>query len=369
MNPEHSYSLEPEESRTRERVSATAVALGIVMVAVLVGAVFATRALQLAERAHVSSNGGAGAAADTIEIVRIAVWGIAAASLVAMGLAIRSERREARRVAARTAELQQMSDTLLRANRAKNEFLANVSHELRTPLNAIVGFTELLRDGVYGELSPRQALPVQRIEASSTQLRELVERILDLARISSGRLEVHREPIDLRPFLIDLVTEVEGLARERGLSLSLTISATLPRVHTDPTHLRHIVLNLLSNAVKFTPAGTITVRTRLLGATNGGEPGLGKPPRAGVPWVAVQIADTGIGIAARDRERIFAEFERAPVDTRMAAPQRGTGLGLAISRRLAMLLGGDISLESEVGAGSCFTLWVPLEERTGPVSA
>lgn len=364
MNPDRQTVQEPASPRPRDRTSPTTVALAIVMAAVLVGAVLATRALNIAERAHLAALGGTSAAAQGIEIVRIAVWAIAAASVVAMALAIRSERRERKRVGARTAELQQVSDSLLRANRAKNEFLANVSHELRTPLNAIVGFTELLRDGVYGELSPRQALPVQRIEASANQLRDLVERILDLARISSGRLEVHREPIDLRPFLIELATEVEPLAKERGLALSLTLGATLPRVHTDPTHLRHIVLNLLGNAVKFTPAGTVTVRTRVTGASGGGEPSLGKPPRAGSGWIAIQVADTGIGIAPRDRERIFAEFERAPTDPRAGASQRGTGLGLAISRRLAVLLGGEITLDSELGAGSCFTLWLPLEERT-----
>ena len=364
MNPERLSASEPDGSRPRGRTSPTAIALFVVMVAVVVGTFLATRALNLAERAHVATAGsGVSAAAEGIEVIRVAIWAIAAVSLLAMALAIRSERRESRRVAARTAELQQVSDSLLLANRAKNEFLANVSHELRTPLNAIVGFTELLRDGVYGELSPRQALPVQRIEASANQLRDLVERILDLARISSGRLEVHREPIDLRPFLIELATEVESLAKERGLAFSLSVGSAMPRLHTDPTHLRHIMLNLLSNAVKFTPAGTVTVRTRLLGAASGGEAGLGKPPRTGAPWIAVQVSDTGIGIAAKDRERIFAEFERAPTDPRAAASQRGTGLGLAISRRLAILLGGDISLESEVGAGSCFTLWLPLEER------
>lgn len=367
MKPEHPVTAEHESHRVRDRVSPTTVALVVVMVAVLVGAALATRALDLAERAHIAA--AAVGAAQGMALVKVAVWAIAAASLVAMGLAIRSERREARRAAARHAELQQMSDTLLRANRAKNEFLANVSHELRTPLNAIVGFTELLRDGVYGELTPRQALPLQRIDASSTQLRELVERILDLARISSGRLEVHKEPIDLRPFLIDLATEVEGLAHERGLSLSLTLGATLPRIYTDPTHLRHIVLNLLGNAVKFTPAGTVTVRTRLVAAEGAVEQGLGASPRAGTPWMIVQVADTGIGIAARDRERIFAEFERAPVDTRATSTVRGTGLGLAISKRLAELLGGDITLESEVGAGSCFTLWLPLEERSATTTA
>lgn len=348
-----------------DRSSRMTVTLAAIMLFVLAGAIVATRALVLAEHAHAGLPGGHSASGG-VATVRAAIWVIAAASLIAMALAIRSERREARRVAARTMELEQMSDTLLRANRAKNDFLASVSHELRTPLNAIVGFAELLRDGVYGELTPRQALPVQRIEASANQLRELVERILDLARISTGRLEVHREPIDLRPFLIDLATEVEPLAQERGLALSLTLGASIPRVHTDPTHLRHVLLNLLGNAVKYTPAGAITLRTRLVESGDAREAGLKKVTRPGVVWVAVQVADTGVGIAEKDRDRIFEEFERAPTDPRGGNPtQRGTGLGLAISRKLALLVGGDITLESTPGKGSCFTLWLPVDDRPG----
>jgi signal transduction histidine kinase len=294
-----------------------------------------------------------------------AIWLMVAGGVTSVLLALRSQRREARRIAERTSELEQMSETLLRANRAKNEFLANVSHELRTPLNAIVGFTELLREGVYGELTPRQALPVQRIEASANHLRHLVDQILDLARIAAGRLEVHREPIDLRPFLIDVATELEPLAQERGLALSLKLGSSIPRVHTDPTHLRHIIMNLLGNALKFTQAGSVTVRTRYVDDPSREPSG---PPRKTGLWVAIQVADTGIGIALKDRERIFEEFERAPADPKGGEVQRGTGLGLAISRRLARLLGGDIALQSEAGSGSTFTLWLPLDDRVPPTA-
>src|SRR3712207_2843168 len=123
------------------------------------------------------------------------------------------------------------------ASRIKSEFLANVSHELRTPLNAIVGFVEMLRDGVYGELGPRQAQPVERIAASATHLRHLVDQVLDIAKIAAGRLEVHPEPIVLRPFVLNIVSELESLISEKGLTLSITVGATLPRGRTDPTHL------------------------------------------------------------------------------------------------------------------------------------
>ena len=154
-----------------------------------------------------------------------------------------------------------------RANTAKSEFLANISHELRTPLNAIVGFVELLKDGVYGELSPRQVPPVDRIAASATHLRHLVDQVLDIAKIAAGRLEVHAETIVLRPFVLNVASELESLVNERGLSFSIAIGTSLPRVRTDPAHLRQILINLIGNAVKFTPSGGIAVRARLVGST------------------------------------------------------------------------------------------------------
>src|SRR5204862_6162498 len=153
-----------------------------------------------------------------------------------------------------------------RANTARTEFLANISHELRTPLNAIVGFVELLKDGVYGDLSPRQVPPVDRIAASATHLRHLVDQVLDIAKIAAGRLEVHPETIALRPFVLNVASELESLVNERGLSFSIAVGATLPRLRTEPTHLRQILVNLIGNAVKYTPSGGISVRARLVGA-------------------------------------------------------------------------------------------------------
>src|SRR6478735_12711385 len=152
-------------------------------------------------------------------------------------------------------------DRFSRVNRMKNEFLANVSHELRTPLNAIVGFVDLLREGVYGELAPRQVKPVERIEASANHLRHLVDQILDLAKIAAGRLDVHTEVLDVRPFVLDVASEMESIVNEKRLTLSLAMGAALPKIRTDPTHLRQILVNLIGNAVKYTDRGTIVVRT------------------------------------------------------------------------------------------------------------
>lgn len=302
--------------------------------------------------------------------VRIALWIVGVGAVVGLGIGLLLERREAARIADRSSELEHLSTELLRANRAKSEFLANVSHELRTPLNAIVGFVDLLRDGVYGALNARQVGPVERIEASANHLRHLVDQVLDLAKMAAGRLEVHTEPVELRPFVFDVASEVEPLITEKGLHFSLTVGATLPRVRTDPTHLRQILINLLGNAVKFTNSGGISIRGKLVGTeTRSGLPSvlnaatslLMRSPRPDGLWIALQVVDSGIGIGEKDRERIFDEFEQVNAGPRGDSMRRGTGLGLSISRRLARLIGGDITVESELGRGSVFTIWLPVD--------
>ena len=295
---------------------------------------------------------------------RIAVWSVGLAALWALVLTLLREREQTRRVAERSQELERLSTELLHANRAKSEFLANVSHELRTPLNAIVGFVDLLRDGVYGDLAPRQTSPVERIAASATHLRHLVDQVLDLAKITAGRLEVQTDVVDLRAFVLAVASEMESLVTERGLTLSLGVGATLPRLRTDPTHLRQILVNLIGNAIKYTPQGTVAVRASIV--DNHGEGQEREQTRTPMArreglWVGIQIMDTGIGIAEADKERIFDEFEQVGAGPRGDSMQRGTGLGLSISRRLARLLGGEIAVESKVGRGSTFTLWLPVD--------
>ena len=280
-------------------------------------------------------------------------------ALVALGLAFVVQRRIARHAAERALELEHLSAELIHANRAKSEFLASVSHELRTPLNAIVGFAELLREGAYGALNARQSGPVGRIESSAAHLCRLVDQILDVARIAAGRMELAIEPVDLRSLVINIATEMESLINERGINLSVAVGATLAPVQTDPSHLRQIVTNLIGNALKFTaPHGSITIRARHVDNDHGA----GKAPeltRRG-EWIVLQVADTGIGILPADHERIFDEFERINPGARSESLQHGTGLGLSISRRLARLVGGDITVESEVDRGSVFSVWLPL---------
>jgi signal transduction histidine kinase len=314
----------------------------------------------------------------TSRSLRWGLWTLGVLGVLFLALGLLREQQRAIQVADRSVELERLYSDVKRANQAKSEFLANVSHELRTPLNAIVGFVELLRDGFYGDLSPRQVPPVDRIAASATHLRHLVDQVLDIAKIAAGRLEVHAETIVLRPFVLNVASELESLVSEKGLAFSITVGASLPRVRTDPTHLRQILINLIGNAVKYTPTGTVSVRARLIGAPPGpgttpapprltpaggeemgGRALQARAPRSGT-WVALQVVDSGVGIAAADLERIFDEFEQVNAGPRGDSMQRGTGLGLAISRRLARLLGGEISVESEIGRGSTFTVWLPV---------
>jgi signal transduction histidine kinase len=327
-------------------------------------------------------NGGAWGVVATHAItsrsLRWGLWTFGVLGILFLALGLLREQRRALQVADRSLELERLYSDVKRANQAKSEFLANVSHELRTPLNAIVGFVELLRDGFYGDLSPRQVPPVDRIAASATHLRHLVDQVLDIAKIAAGRLEVHPETIVLRPFVLNVASELESLVAEKGLAFSISVGASLPRVRTDPTHLRQILINLIGNAVKYTHTGTLSIRARLLGAprttnvrttparssASGSDEAamaalLARAPRSGT-WVALQVVDSGVGIAASDLERIFDEFEQVNAGPRGDSMQRGTGLGLAISRRLARLLGGEIGVESELGRGSTFTVWLPV---------
>lgn len=297
------------------------------------------------------------------------VWLLMLAGAVIFALILRHERRQARRLSERSRELEHLSSELIRVNRMKSEFLANVSHELRTPLNAIVGFADLLSEGIYGELTTRQMKPIERIEASATHLRQLVDQILDLAKMAAGRIELQSDAIDLSAFILDVVSEVESLMSEKNLAASIAVSSAVPRIYTDPNHLRQILVNLIGNAVKYTARGGVTVRARLatdseLSHLPGMVAFLGTK-KAGTAWVAIQVIDTGYGIASTDQARIFEEFEQVNPGSRGDSSARGTGLGLAISRRLSHLLGGEITVRSEIDKGSTFTLWLPSDSSLG----
>jgi signal transduction histidine kinase len=255
-----------------------------------------------------------------------------------------------------TAELQDQNGQLVwqrqeleRAYRHKSEFLASMSHELRTPINALLGYTALLRERIYGDLTARQDEALQRMQSSSGHLLELVNDILDLARIEAGRMPVHLEAVLLGPLVESVVDSVEPLAAAKGLELRVEVPADLPALITDRTRVKQIVLNLLSNAVKFTREGGVSLTARPLASGEG---------------VEVEVADTGIGIEPAALAGIFDDFRQ--VDQSSTREFGGTGLGLSIVRKLLGLLGGSIRVESVPSEGSTFTVTLPFRSLEVP---
>jgi signal transduction histidine kinase len=231
---------------------------------------------------------------------------------------------------------------LERAISERSRFFASLSHELRTPINAVIGYNHLLREKIFGPLNERQEEAVDKANRSAQHLLELVDDILDISKIEAGKLEIYPEEVDLAALLEDTATSLQLQARKKDIELAVDTPGVV-RVTTDPARVRQIVLNLLSNAVKFTDQGRVDLRL--------------EPDHD--DRVTVRVRDTGPGIRADDRERIFEEFEQGSTGGSTA----GTGLGLAISRRLAELLGGDLTVDSELGVGSTFILTLP---RTHP---
>jgi signal transduction histidine kinase len=235
--------------------------------------------------------------------------------------------------------------------RAKERFFAYMSHELRTPVHAVLGYSTLLSEGAGGALPPSAAEMVGRIARSAQHLRALVDDLLDLGRLDAGKVQLTMEDVPLATLLRETLAALEPQARAKGLALAVEVApgaTDVLRVRTDVMRVRQIVLNLASNAVKFTERGGVTVTLE----------------RSGTDAVAVHVADTGVGIAGEDLERVFDEFVQVG---RARTAHGGTGLGLAISRRLARLLGGDLAVRSAPARGSCFTLTLPA--TAGPSSA
>ncbi|HEX6861956.1 MAG TPA: ATP-binding protein [Thermoanaerobaculia bacterium] len=252
-----------------------------------------------------------------------------------------------------TAELAEQNELLRRqafqleqASAAKSQFLANVSHELRTPLNAIIGYTHLLLEGVSGELNRPQSEKLGRLESNARHLLSIINDLLDLARIESGKMPVQLERVVLQELIDEVMTEVEPLIDGTKLSVTRHISPEVPEIHTDRQKVKQIVLNLLSNALKFTPLGSVSIRLDY------------EPEKE---WISISVADTGIGISEDNQKTIFEAFQQA--DSSYARRQGGTGLGLTICRRLASILDGQIILVSKLGEGSTFTLVLPRESR------
>jgi len=228
------------------------------------------------------------------------------------------------------------------ASKHKSEFLANMSHELRTPLNAIVGFSQVLKQKLFGEVNDKQEEYLDDILSSADHLLALINDILDLSKVEAGQVELERALFSLREALERGVVMVRERALKNGVQLDLELDPAVDLVEGDERRIRQIVFNLLSNAVKFTPSGG---RVDVSATRVNGE-------------VLVAVSDTGPGIAPADQGRIFEEFQQAKAGN--GERPEGTGLGLALSRSLVELHGGRIWVESELGRGSTFTFTIPV---------
>lgn len=251
------------------------------------------------------------------------------------------ERRRSEHEAQKASESLYRAEEALRESEAKSAFLATMSHELRTPLNSVLGFAQLLASGEFGSLNERQGRYVDNIRVSGRHLLDLVNDVLDVVEVQGGNMHVRLEPVDLREAITDALTRLRSKAEAKGIRIELERSPALS-ARADRDRLAQVLSNLLANAIKFTgPGGQVTV-------TLASEDGR----------VSVTVIDTGIGIPPEDQSRIFDDFVQ--VESGRTRREEGTGLGLALTRHLVNLMGGGISLVSQPGMGSAFTVSLPL---------
>src|SRR5215813_743061 len=245
-------------------------------------------------------------------------------------------------------EIQDKNRQLQLASEHKSQFLASMSHELRTPLNAIIGLTEMMATNATRFGTEKALEPLRRVNAAGTHLLSLINEILDLSKIEAGKLELNPEPVDLARLIDEVIGSAGQLAEQNKNRLVMDIQENLGALTVDPMRLRQILLNLLSNACKFTKAGEVKLAARKV--SNGSH------------FVEFAVSDTGIGMTAEQQAKLFEEFSQANAAT--AQLFGGTGLGLAITRKLARMMGGDVTVASEIGKGSVFTVRLPAGANT-----
>mgnify|MGYP003333122088 FL=1 len=238
-------------------------------------------------------------------------------------------------------EIQEKSRQLEVASQHKSQFLANMSHELRTPLNAILGYTEMMVDGLYGDLPEKAQTTLERVQSNGKHLLGLINDVLDLSKIEAGQLVLAAEDYSVADMVSTVMAATESLAKTKNLALEANVAAGLPRGVADSRRLAQVLLNLVGNAIKFTDEGKVEIRA--VRADDNFE---------------ISVVDTGPGIAPADQAKIFEEFQQ--VDNTSTRKKGGTGLGLSISRKIVELHGGRITVESEVGKGSTFKVTLPI---------
>ena len=240
-------------------------------------------------------------------------------------------------------EIEDKSRQLAMASEHKSQFVASMSHELRTPLNAIIGLTDMLVTNAARFGTEKAQEPLQRVNRAGNHLLGLINQVLDLSKIEAGKLELNPQTVQLASLIDEVVGTARQLAQEKNNRLVVEVQENLGALTMDPMRLRQILLNLLSNACKFTKEGEVKLRANKV--------------RNGRYWVELSVSDTGIGMTAEQQAKLFEEFTQAETST--ALRFGGTGLGLAITRKLARMMGGDVTVTSEPGKGSVFTVRLP----------
>src|SRR4029450_10442057 len=240
-------------------------------------------------------------------------------------------------------EIQDKSRQLAEASERKSQFLASMSHELRTPLNPIIGRTEMMVSNAARFGTEKALEPLRRVNAAGTHLLSLINEVLDLSKIEAGKLELNPEPVDLARLIDEVIGTAGQLAEKNKNRLIVEAQENLGALNADSLRLKQILLNLLSNACKFTKEGEVALRVRKVAD--------------GRNWIELAVADSGIGMTVEQQAKLFQEFTQA--DSLTARRYGGTGLGLAITRKLARMMGGDVTVTSEPGKGSVFTVRLP----------
>jgi signal transduction histidine kinase len=240
-------------------------------------------------------------------------------------------------------EIEDKSRQLHLASENKSQFVSSMSHELRTPLNAIIGLTEMMVTNAARFGTEKAMEPLQRVNRAGTHLLGLINQVLDLSKIEAGKLELNPQTVQLAPLIEEVIGTARQLADQNKNRLTAEVPDDLGSLTVDPMRLRQILFNLLSNACKFTKEGEVKLKARRL--------------VDGRDWIEVAVADSGIGMTLEQQAKLFEEFTQADATT--AQRFGGTGLGLAISRKLARMMGGDVTVESEPGKGSVFTVRLP----------
>jgi len=268
-------------------------------------------------------------------------------------------RESYRQLEEKTARLQEAFDRLKELDKLKSNFLATVSHELRTPLTSIIGYSEMLSEGLAGELRSEQLEFVKTIHDKGEQLLSLIMGLLDLSKLESGTMRMQVRGLRIEPVLDEVVSTLTPTARKKGVNLQLDVGADLCELKGDPERLRQVFLNLVENAIKFTPsAGFVTLGARMVEDAGDGDDDEGlsllAPTRA---MLEVRVSDTGIGIPAREKPKVFDAFYQ--VDGSSTREYGGTGLGLSIVKRLVEAHSGSIRIEDNAPRGTVFVVSIP----------